>query len=136
MSDYSYAEIQNMQQKAMARVRQMQRNSEAFREKAQEELDKNRKTENQSAPPTNSSQVSAKITNMPPNFPDNSQYPRFKDFFQNVQKEESKPTQNKASTLENLFSEPDKAMLTGLIMLLKSEGADEILIMALIYIMS
>lgn len=136
MSDYSYAEIQNMQQKAMARVRQMQRNSEAFREKAQEELDKNRKTENQPAPPTNSSQVSAKITNMPPNFPENSQYPRFKDFFQNVQKEESKPTQNKASTLENLFSEPDKAMLTGLIMLLKSEGADEILIMALIYIMS
>lgn len=136
MSDYSYAEIQNMQQKAMARVRQMQRNSEAFREKAQEELDENRKTEKQSAPPTHSSQVSAKITNMPPNFPENSQYPRFKDFFQNVQKEESKPAQNKASTLENLFSEPDKAMLTGLIMLLKSEGADELLIMALIYIMS
>jgi hypothetical protein len=36
----------------------------------------------------------------------------------------------------NILDEPDKAILLGLIMLLKSEGADEILIMALMYILS
>jgi hypothetical protein len=42
----------------------------------------------------------------------------------------------KEKTLQDLFSEPDKALLLGLIMLLKSENADESLIMALTYIMS
>ena len=81
---------------------------------------------------------------MPPNFPENSVYPSFKEFFKEESKETPKPPkkenkpqpQVKQNTLETLFAEPDKAMLMGLIFLLKSEGADEMLIMALLYIMS
>ena len=39
MSNYSYSEIQNMQQKAMARVRQMQKNTDAVLEKAQQDFE-------------------------------------------------------------------------------------------------
>ena len=42
----------------------------------------------------------------------------------------------KKTSLETLFDEPDRALIMGLIMLLKSEGADESLIMALTYILS
>lgn len=143
MSDYSYTELQNMQQKAMARVRQMQKNTEEIRNKAQEDLEEAYNRKPSPSPQIRSHQVSPKVTNMPPNFPENSQYPSFNDFFAGEQKQpasppkkENKLAQNKLSTLENLFAEPDKAMLMGLIMLLKSEGADEMLIMALLYIMS
>ena len=39
MSGYSYSEIQNMQQKAMARVREMKRTSDEVTKVAQKELD-------------------------------------------------------------------------------------------------
>ena len=130
-----------MQQKAMARVRQMQKNTDAVLEKAQEDFEREKpkpKTQYESAP------ITPKVTNMPPNFPKNSVYPSFKEFFKEESKETPKPPkkenkpqpQVKQNTLETLFAEPDKAMLMGLIMLLKSEGADEMLIMALLYIMS
>ena len=141
MSNYSYSEIQNMQQKAMARVRQMQKNTDAVLEKAQQdfEIEKPKpKTRYETTP------VAPKVTNMPPNFPENSVYPSFKEFFKQENKETPKPPkkENKVqkpsqqNALESLFAEPDKAMLMGLIMLLKSEGADEMLIMALMYILS
>ena len=137
MADYSYSEIQNMQQKAMARVRQMQKSTDAIVEKAQQDFTPQATREG--VQPT----IETKVTNMPPNFPESSVYPSFKEFFKKERKEppqplkrEVKPQQNKQSVLENLFNEPDKAMLMGLIMLLKSEGADEMLIMALMYIMS
>ena len=141
MNNYSYSEIQNMQQKAMARVRQMQKNTDAVLEKAQEDFEREKpkpKTQYESTP------ITPKVTNMPPNFPENSVYPSFKEFFKEESKETPKPPkkenkpqpQVKQNTLETLFAEPDKAMLMGLIMLLKSEGADEMLIMALMYIMA
>ena len=125
----------------MARVRQMQKNTDAVLEKAQEDFEREKpkpKTQYESAP------ITPKVTNMPPNFPENSVYPSFKEFFKEESKEAPKPPkkenkpqpQVKQNTLETLFAEPDKAMLMGLIMLLKSEGADEMLIMALLYIMS
>lgn len=125
----------------MARVRQMQKNTDAVLEKAQEDFEREKpkpKTQYESAP------ITPKVTNMPPNFPENSVYPSFKEFFKEESKETTKPPkkenkpqpQVKQNTLETLFAEPDKAMLMGLIMLLKSEGADEMLIMALLYIMS
>lgn len=125
----------------MARVRQMQKNTDAVLEKAQEDFEREKpkpKTQYESAP------ITPKVTNMPPNFPENSVYPSFKEFFKEESKETPKPPkkenkpqpQVKQNTLETLFAEPDKAMLMGLIMLLKSEGADEMLIMALLYIMS
>ncbi len=137
MADYSYSEIQNMQQKAMARVRQMQKATDAIVEKVQQDF------KPQPIKDTVQPTIETKVTNMPPNFPENSVYPNFKDFFKEERKEspkppkkETKPQQSKQNVLEGLFAEPDKAMLMGLIMLLKSEGADEMLIMALMYIMS
>ena len=143
MNEYSYSEIQNMQQKAMARVRQMQKNTDAVLEKAQQDLSREKPRENTRNATYEQPQITPKVTNMPPNFPENSVYPSFKEFFKEENKElpkpikkENRPHRNKKNTLENLFAEPDKAMLMGLIMLLKSEGADEMLIMALLYIMS
>ncbi len=138
MNGYSYNEIQNMQQKAIERVREMKRTSDAVVQTAQKELNISEKARHQS-----SSTATTKVTNMPPNFPQDNPYPSFKDFFQEKTQPKQKPTtQAPKSTvkdnksLENLFAEPDKALLLGLIMLLKSEGADESLIMALTYIMT
>ena len=141
MNDYSYSEIQNMQQRAMARVRQMQRNTDEILSKVQQDFETEKpkpKPQHETAP------VTPKVTNMPPNFPENSGYPSFKEFFKQESKETPKPPKrenkpqkpSQQNSLENLFAEPDKAMLMGLIMLLKSEGADEALIMALMYILS
>ncbi len=139
MSGYSYTEIQNMQQKAMERVREMKRNSDIVTQTAQRDLDfmdDNRNYDNilQKATP--------KVTNMPPNFPENNPYSSIKDFAMDVSRKEQ-PGQSKIKEeipikqgLDKLFDEPDKALILGLIMLLKSEGADESLIMALTYILS
>ena len=141
MNNYSYSEIQNMQQKAMARVRQMQKNSDEILGRAQKDFECEKP---KSKLQYDTTPVTTKVTNMPPNFPENSVYPSFKEFFKEESKETPKlqkkeiisQSQAKQNTLETLFAEPDKAMLMGLIMLLKSEGADEILIMALLYILA
>ena len=139
MTGYSYSEIQKMQAKAMERVREMKRNSDIVTQSAQKEFD--------FAPVKKdvhdfTTTVSPKVTNMPPNFPEDNLYPSFKEFFKEAEeksqeKEIIKPVEKQLKTsLETLFDEPDRALLLGLIMLLKSEGADESLIMALTYILS
>lgn len=138
MSGYSYTELQKMQAKAMERVREMKRNSDIVTQSAQREFDF---TPIKKDVHDFSATVSAKVTNMPPNFPEDNPYPSFKEFFKETEeiqrKEITKPVENnQRNSLENLFSEPDRALLLGLIMLLKSEGADESLIMALTYILS
>lgn len=143
MSNYSYSEIQNMQQRAMERVRQMQKNNDAVLEKAQQDFFRDTTKEVHKDITREQPQIIPKVTNMPPNFPEKSIYPNFEEFFNGKSEESpklpkntSKPQNTKQNALEGLFAEPDKAMLLGLIMLLKSEGADEMLIMALLYIMS
>ena len=119
----------------------MQKNTAEILEKAQQDFESEKP---KPKPQYNSAPVTPKVTNMPPNFPENSIYPSFKEFFKAESKEIPKPPkkenkpqpQVKQNSLETLFAEPDKAMLMGLIMLLKSEGADEMLIMALLYILS
>ncbi len=137
MNGYSYNELQNMQQKAIERVREMKRNSDAVVQTAQREFNMVDKPK----PQQQRNSATPKVTNMPPNFPQNNPYPSFKEFFQEKTPKKSAPkVQEKAQTeknsIERLFDEPDKALLLGLIMLLKSEGADESLIMALTYIMT
>lgn len=140
MSGYSYSEIQNMQQKAMERVREMKRTSDEITKTAQKDLESEQKrTDYRGHTPS----VTAKVTNMPPNFPENTVYPNFNEFFKNEQERmqaKEKPLKQeksqKQNSIQNLFDEPDKALILGLIMLLKSEGADEALIMALSYILS
>ena len=46
MSGYSYSEIQNMQQKAMARVREMKRTSDEITRVAQKDFEIDRKNVN------------------------------------------------------------------------------------------
>ncbi len=136
MSGYSYLEIQNMQQKAMERVREMKRTSDEIAKTAQKDLESEHKNIDYRG---HKSSVSAKVTNMPPNFPENTVYPSFNEFFK-AEQEKEKPLKQeynlKQNTIQNLFNEPDKALILGLIMLLKSESADEVLIMALSYILS
>ncbi len=134
MSNYSYSEIQSMQKKALERVREMRKNSE----KLLEETDSTPYIKPKHFFEESSQQVKPKITNMPPNFPQNTSYPDFKEFFkEQEQKEQAKSINIPVEKAKiNILDEPDKAIILGLIMLLKSEGADEMLIMALMYILS
>ncbi len=131
MSNYSYSEIQSMQKKALERVREMRKNSE----KLLEETDTTPYIKPKQFFEEQNQQIKPKITNMPPNFPKDTSYPSFKEYFK---KEEKKEKQESVMSKGNssLLDEPDTAILLGLIMLLKSEGADEMLIMALMYILS
>lgn len=138
MGNYSYSEIQDMQRKAMERVREMKRNSEVITQSAQREFN------NESGNISFSKSVTPKVTNMPPNFPKETAYPSFKTVFEEEKEKPCKEEkvekrlgqEKRSNSLEALFAEPDKALLLGLIMLLKSEKADEGLIMALTYILS
>ena len=88
MTGYSYSEIQKMQAKAMERVREMKRNTDIVAQSAQKELDFTpQKSEIQNI----SSRVSAKVTNMPPNFPRDNPYPSFKEFFEETEKKTLTP---------------------------------------------
>lgn len=141
MNNYSYSEIQNMQKKAMERVREMQKNSEAVLETARQDLSE-KSVEPKKETPPKEPQIKPKITNLPPNFPD------FKEYF-NMQSEPEvtlpekekpqtspQPQYSQGNIMDLISSEPDRALLLGLLLLLKSEGADETLMMALMYIMA
>lgn len=141
MNNYSYSEIQNMQKKAMERVREMQKNSEAVLETARQDLSE-KTVEPKKENPPKEPQIKPKITNLPPNFPD------FKEYF-NMQSEPEvtapekekpqispQPQYSQGNIMDLISSEPDRALLLGLLLLLKSEGADETLMMALMYIMA
>mgnify|MGYP003300188825 FL=1 len=141
MNNYSYSEIQNMQKKAMERVREMQKNSEAVLETARQDLSE-KTVEPKKENPPKEPQIKPKITNLPPNFPD------FKEYF-NMQSEPKvtapekekpqtppQPQYSQGNIMDLISSEPDRALLLGLLLLLKSEGADETLMMALMYIMA
>ncbi len=138
MGNYSYTEIQDMQRKAMERVREMKRNSDIVTQSARKDFE----SESKNDYPIKA--VTPKVTNMPPNFPKETPYPSFKTVLQEEQEkphtekqiEKAPKKDERKSSVENLFAEPDKALLLGLIMLLKSEKADEALILALTYILS
>ncbi len=142
MNNYSYSEIQNMQKKAMERVREMQKNSDAVLQTARQDFSES-KVEQKRETPRAEPPIKPKITNLPPNFPD------FKDYFNLQSEPEAEPpkkTENfkpqpqqthfPGNIMELISSEPDRALLLGLLLLLKSEGADEALMMALMYIMA
>lgn len=141
MNNYSYSEIQNMQKKAMERVREMQKNSEAVLQDARQDLDEKilePKRENTRTEPS----IKPKITNLPPNFPDFKEYfnmqiePESETLPPKTEKTEPQPKHSQGNIMDLISSEPDRALLLGLLLLLKSEGADEALMMALTYIMA
>ncbi len=134
MANYSYSEIQEMQKKAMERVREMKKNSDIVTHSAQREFNQEKHEV------YSQGFIEPKVTNMPPNFPENNTYPSFES--EKVEQHPAKANKEnsvenrKSNPIETLFAEPDKALLLGLIMLLKSEEADETLILALTYILS
>lgn len=133
MNNYTYSEIQNMQKRAMERVREMQKNSEQVLNTAQRDLSQEQVRGNYDKNPV----IKSKVTNLPPNFPQKKEYPDFKEYFNKAsQKQNMSSAKVSANTTESILNEPDRAILLGLIMLLRSEGADEMLIMALMYILS
>lgn len=147
MSDYSYSEIQSMQQRAMERVREMNKSSQNALEMARAEFDmpkepKSPVRETAEKPVTQSRPIKPKYTNMPPNFPKERQRFDLKETLEPEKKREPEKRReperraDDGGFLEALLREPDRALLAGLILLLKSEGADEALMLALMYIMA
>ena len=146
MREYTYDELQQMQEKALERVRNMQMYS------------KNAVEGTNAQGVTGGVQSNAQQTNMPPNHAPPSPphksgrikmplnlpeerdliYPSFKEHFApETQKAKQQTEQkNKANLLDTVLKEPDEAVLFSLLLLLKSEGTDEALMMALLYIMS
>lgn len=84
--------------------------------------------------------IRQKVTSLPVEFPERNSYPDFKTAFHQEKERQIKKSgriggfeQNR--NLSELLHDPEAALLTGLIMLLQSEGADEILLAALGYIL-
>lgn len=145
MREYTYDELQRMQEKALERVRNMQKYSEEAVQSTNTapktaQLSAASKAPNPVPPPPQNTQKTHGRIKMPLNLPENKDlvYPSFQEYFE----PETKKTQQlsaqktKATLLDTVLKEPDEAMLFSLLLLLKSEGADEALMMALLYIMS
>lgn len=141
MNDYSYSEIQSMQQRAMERVREMNKSSQNALEMARAELEtpkepKSPVREAAESPAAQSRPIKTKYTNMPPNFPRERQHFELKEPPEPEKRREPERRAGDGGFFEALLREPDRALLAGLILLLKSEGADEALMLALMYIMA
>lgn len=84
--------------------------------------------------------IRQKVTKLPVELPERYSFPDFKETFQQEKERQTvKPQRNivfnQKRNLSELLHDPEAALLTGLIMLLQSEGADEILLAALGYIL-
>lgn len=147
MKEYNFDEMQEMQAKALERVREMQERAQNVAKQAERELsdEKNkersgRKDENtykenfynavRSTPTKNRIQ-------MPVDLPESKSYESFKEYFEPINQKAKQETEKstKADLLDTVFKEPDKALLLALLLLLQSDGADEELLMSLLYIM-
>lgn len=84
--------------------------------------------------------IRQKVTSLPVEFPEGYSYPDFKTTFHHENERQIRKTDggeraNHNGNLDELLHDPEAALLTGLIMLLQSEGADELLLAALGYIL-
>lgn len=139
MSDYSYSEIKNMQQRAMERVRQMRQNSDSVLETAQKDFGyPEKKVSDYNSKPVYPPIIKPKQTTMPPNFPKIYSNEETDEKKEEEVKEHNKPVRADKGTnvLPDILADPDDALLLGLLLLLRSENADESLMMALMYIIS
>lgn len=147
MKEYNFDEMQEMQAKALERVREMQARAQNVAKQAERELsdendnersgkkDENTYKENfynavRSTPTKNRIQ-------MPVDLPESKSYESFKEYFEPINQKAKQETEKstKADLLDTVFKEPDKALLLALLLLLQSDGADEELLMSLLYIM-
>lgn len=135
MKDYSYSELKEMQDRAMERVRAMQQRASetVLRENSvQEEVSK------PATAPEQNTYTKPHHIKMPVNMPPRESTAEGRGSKANT---DSNPASNSVSASENgiiesILNDPDRAMLLPLLLLLKSEGANEELLMSLLYIMS
>ena len=135
MKDYSYSELKEMQDRAMERVRAMQQRASetVLRENSvQEEVSK------PATAPEQNTYTKPHHIKMPVNMPPRESTAEGRGSKANT---DSNPASNSVSANENgiiesILNDPDRAMLLPLLLLLKSEGANEELLMSLLYIIS
>lgn len=135
MKDYSYSELKEMQDRAMERVRAMQQRASetVLRENSvQEEVSK------PATAPEQNTYTKPHHIKMPVNMPPRESTAEGRGSKANT---DSNPASNSVSAngngiIESILNDPDRAMLLPLLLLLKSEGANEELLMSLLYIMS
>ena len=149
MQEYTYDELRRMQEKALERVRSMQQREQQYVEEDNRAAQRRPQNTDGHRPPVQNVPAqnrqpqkkppSGRIK-MPLNLPENRDltYPSFKEYFEpETQKAKVQTEQStKANLLDDVLREPDEAMLFSMLLLLKSEGTDESLLMALLYIMS
>lgn len=135
MKDYSYSELKEMQDRAMERVRAMQQRA------SETVLRENSVQEENSKPvtaPEQNTYTKPHHIKMPVNMPPRESTAEGRGSKATT---DSNPASNSVSANENgiiesILNDPDRAMLLPLLLLLKSEGANEELLMSLLYIMS
>lgn len=142
MKEYNFSEMQQMQEKALERVRDMQNRAKYAAQQADRDLGYEQPSSQdyykdnfynavKSMPKTNHIQ-------MPVEIPDKIKpYESFKDYFEpeNKRVSENKQQATKANLLDNVLQDPDQALLFALLLLLRSDDIDEELMMSLLYIM-
>ena len=151
MADYSYQDLMKMQNDAIRRAEDMQRRARqsAGLEREKQEAVKEaeiKKEEPRRVPMPND--YLDNLKNYGSNSSKNENEPREKDEKKKQQKQENKNEQNNRPNFQNSFEDKmksvfgdlnidsDKALLLSLILLLSEEKADELLIMALIYMLT
>lgn len=151
MAEYSYNEIMKMQNDAIKRVNEMQKKAKSVIDEINED-----KTRYQEPPQKQNTRQSANRVKMPndyldelKNFASTSSYfeesePRQQPHEHSENSERTKNTTNQQNSqkdnvkniLSDLNLDSDKALILSLILLLTEEKADEMLILALLYILS
>ncbi len=147
MKEYNFDEMQEMQAKALERVRDMQARAQTVAREADRELSDNSETERRKTQTENNykenfynavkSTPNKNRISMPVELPQSKPYESFKEYFEPINKKAKQENEKnaKADLLDTVFKEPDKALLLALLLLLQADGADEELLMSLLYIM-
>ena len=128
MKDYSYSELKEMQDRAMERVRAMQQRASSLQE---EKPKPDAHTEQNTY--TKPHHIKMPV-NMPPR--ESTEESRVSKAITDSNPASNSASANENSIIESILNDPDRAMLLPLLLLLKSEGANEELLMSLLYIMS
>ena len=151
MSEYSYNEIMKMQNDAIKRVNEMQKRAQTVVDEINEEKERYHET-----PSTQNIKQSVNRVKMPNDYLDElKSFASTSSHFEESEAEQNthrdyKETQSKKETpkqystqkdtvkniLNDLNLDSDKALILSLILLLTEEKADEMLILALLYILS
>ena len=148
MAEYSYNEIMKMQNDAIKRVNEMQKRARTVVDEINEE-----KTVHNETPIKQNNQTEVNRVKMPNDYLDElKKFASTSSYFENGEnnkthtkhqenKKENRPqSKGQNDTLKNILNDlnmdSDKALILSLVLLLTEEKADEMLILALLYILS